>query len=426
MKVAFNPDIFMGKLLTWIVKTDQPFSAVDNAHFEDLVEYLKKDVTVNSRRTIMRRLDELYIQVEENLKKKLQSFKSKYSITCDVWTSKNQLSFFGFTIHYIDDNWVMQQHLIAFKYLEDEHDGLSLSKAMLGVLENLGVLDRLLGVTVDNAANNSTMLAAVETYMLQKHPDAGFSVNWNKVECMAHVLNLGAKEILKRFKQPVEAEYYTAESGCDTMVTSLSRLAFLVRKIRRSPKLRRLMKGICDIKNVEYLVPIIDVSTRWNSTYDMVTRAIDYKEIISDTFYAFKDNSLISLLLNEAEWKSLDQLIEVLRPLKEATLLTSQNSESLCVFNVLPLYYYCTETLAESLTKFSPEDDIYIGIEAAIEKLNYYYDNVSPLVGIAMILEPTLKKQYLSNCLCWKEEWVDAVLEQFNQAFSYYKGVVKE
>jgi hypothetical protein len=53
-------------------------------------------------------------------------FKSKLSVTCDVWTSKNQLSFFGFTIHYIDDDWQMQQELLAFKYLRGEHEGQKL------------------------------------------------------------------------------------------------------------------------------------------------------------------------------------------------------------------------------------------------------------------------------------------------------------
>ena len=47
----------------------------------------------------MRRLEELYNQKKHEMKERLNGFKSKYSITCDVWTSKNQLSFFGFTIH---------------------------------------------------------------------------------------------------------------------------------------------------------------------------------------------------------------------------------------------------------------------------------------------------------------------------------------
>jgi len=53
MKQSYDPDVFMGKLLKWIVKTDQPFSSVDNENFEDMMEYFKKDVIMNSRRTIM-------------------------------------------------------------------------------------------------------------------------------------------------------------------------------------------------------------------------------------------------------------------------------------------------------------------------------------------------------------------------------------
>ena len=42
MSEPFNSDVFMGKLIKWIVKTDQPFSTVDNEHFGDLLDYLKK------------------------------------------------------------------------------------------------------------------------------------------------------------------------------------------------------------------------------------------------------------------------------------------------------------------------------------------------------------------------------------------------
>jgi hypothetical protein len=108
----------MGKLLKWFVKIDQSFWTVDNVHFEELLDHLRKDVTVNSRRTIMQRLDEMYKQIMEELMAGLNSFKSKYSITCDVWTLKNQWSFYWFTIHYINDNWVMQEGSIPMKYLE--------------------------------------------------------------------------------------------------------------------------------------------------------------------------------------------------------------------------------------------------------------------------------------------------------------------
>jgi hypothetical protein len=359
MKLPFNENIALGKLLKLIVKTDLPFSIVDNEHFQDYVEYLKKDITINSRRTIMRRLEEMYNHKKHELKAKLNSFKSKFSITCDVWTSKNQLSFFGFTIHYIDEKWVMQQKLLAFKFLEGEHDGKSLADAFIKTIEEYEIADRLLGVTADNASNNSTMMANLEEYYKKEHPDAGFSVLWNQVECMAHVLNLAAQQILKEFKQPVDMETYEPGShSSDNMVTAVSRISFLCRKIRLAPKLRRLMRKICNQKDITYLVPMIDVVTRWNSTYDMLVRAIKQKDVIHLTFFEHKDKSLLDLCLTDDDWLCVEQLTEVLKPLKEATLLASLNGESLMVTNVIPVYHFCSEMLEESMVKFDNEDDI--------------------------------------------------------------------
>lgn len=95
VKQRFDADIFMGKLLTWIIKTDQSFSTVDNEYFQSMLDYIHKDINIDSRRTIMRRLEELYNQRKDELKSKIKATTSKYSITCDVWTSKNQLLFFG-------------------------------------------------------------------------------------------------------------------------------------------------------------------------------------------------------------------------------------------------------------------------------------------------------------------------------------------
>lgn len=126
----------------------------------------------------------------------------------------------------------MKEELLAFKYLEGEHHGKSLSVAFIDVLEDFGIADRLLAVTADNASNNSTMLSNMEAYYDEHYPEAGFSVAWNQVECMAHVLNLGAQQILKDFKQPVDKDTYEAGSdSSDDVVTAVSRLSFLCRKI---------------------------------------------------------------------------------------------------------------------------------------------------------------------------------------------------
>ena len=65
------------------------------------------------------------------------------------------------------------------------------------------------------------------------------------------------------------------------------------------------------------------------------------------------------------------------------------------------------------MKKFDVSDDIYIGIHAVIEKLEHYYDKLSPVVGIAVILDPRMKKKFLVDCLKWEDEWVETIEKQF-------------
>ncbi len=101
----------------------------------------------------------------------------------------------------------------------------------------------------------------------------------------------------------------------------------------------------------------------------LIVRAFKYKEVISETFYRSQDNSTIRLLLSSSDWNCIAKLIDVLEPLKEATLMVSKGSDALIISNVIPIYHGCTELLKESLRKFQEDDDIYLSIEAAIEKL---------------------------------------------------------
>jgi hypothetical protein len=266
----------------------------------------------------------------------------------------------------------------------------------------------------------------MEEYYSEKYPEAGFSVAWNQVECMAHVLNLGAQQILKQFKQPIEKE--NCEPGSDSsdnMVTAVSRISFLCRKIRLSPKLRRLLEKVSSEKEEKYLLPIIDVVTRWNSTYDMLVRTTEIKDAMSDTFYRHKVQNLISLVLTEEDWNYVSQLIEALTPLKETALLASQNGESLMVTNVIPIFNFCSDMLGESLKRFKDSDDIYIVIESAIEKLNHYYDKLFPMVGMAPLLNPSSKKQMLTDSLQWAREWVDSDMDHFMSSFDHGKRKLK-
>jgi hypothetical protein len=52
-----------------------------------------------------------------------------------------------------------------------------------------------------NASNNLTMMAHIPSYYDANYLEAGFTVAWNQVECMAHVLNLGSQRIQTACRQ---------------------------------------------------------------------------------------------------------------------------------------------------------------------------------------------------------------------------------
>lgn len=187
----FNEYIFTSLLLKWTVRSNQSFSNIDNKDFHNILQYLKKDLSIISRPTLMRRLKDRYELEQNNLKDLFRTLKSKFSITCDIWSSLNQLSFFGVTVHYVDANWEFRESLLAFKFLDGDHDGLSLSLYIQEVLVFYGIADRLLGITADNATNNSTMMMHLQAWYSLHHPENNFSVEWNQVQCVAHVMNLG-------------------------------------------------------------------------------------------------------------------------------------------------------------------------------------------------------------------------------------------
>ena len=53
----------------------------------------------------------------------------------------------------------------------------------------------------------------------------------------------------------------------------------LISKIRHSPQRQEKLSSKCEYHGINDLKPILDVPTRWNSTFDMINRALLLKEV---------------------------------------------------------------------------------------------------------------------------------------------------
>lgn len=63
---------------------------------------------------------------------------------------------------------------------------------------------------------------------------------------------------------------------------------------------------------MEVLLIPRDVTTRWNSTYDMLKFILEHRKAI-DKFTADKDNDLRPFELSREEWKVIKQLCDILQ-----------------------------------------------------------------------------------------------------------------
>ena len=66
-----------------------------------------------------------------------------------------------------------------------------------------------------------------------------------------------------------------------------------------------------------------DVRTRWNSTYDMVAFAYDYKDAVNE-ITSIRELKLRKYKIDEDEWEILQQLCDILKVFKWSFTLRRQ------------------------------------------------------------------------------------------------------
>jgi len=108
----------------------------------------------------------------------------------------------------------------------------------------------------------------------------------------------------------------------DAEQSVLEKLRKCINAIRSSPQRRDVFKKQCDVVKCKFNLPILDISVRWNSTFDMVERALEIRAGLQATLQAKED--LKEYLLSDDEWDSLRVLRDFLKPIKEATLMISK------------------------------------------------------------------------------------------------------
>jgi hypothetical protein len=174
------------------------------------------------------------------------------------------------------------------------------------------------------------------------------------VRCFAHCLNLAAGDALQCIK-----------SGIDT-----SRA--LIKTIKYRRELVRVMEKECLPKNTPeneppliFKKPHLNVATRWNSTFEMLQYALEYRRILERCLYLilqYKGKEKVTILrngteqpfeaLHDADWRMFSDFCSFLREFNDATerCCADKNTTLQIIvpwFNIL--LDHCDSTMNESL-----------------------------------------------------------------------------
>ncbi len=185
--------------MKWIVSTSEPFSVVEEEEFVQLIKTLNPAAELLSDQTIKSDVMELYLQKIDGIKKILKDVPGKLSITMDIWTSKNMLSFLVIRAHWITIDWKMKSSLLDFSPIDGEHTGANQGRILLNCLKRFDIpVSKVKAYTMDNATPNDTFIECMEKYGLRV--EIKISSAENQVRCLAHILNLAVQDVLASVK----------------------------------------------------------------------------------------------------------------------------------------------------------------------------------------------------------------------------------
>ncbi|KAG6657286.1 hypothetical protein CIPAW_04G079600 [Carya illinoinensis] len=215
----------------------------------------------------------------ENEKAKLRTLLkhvNKVHITTDMWTSCQKLSYMVVTVHFIDADWHFQRRVLNFCNVPPPHNGFLIADALEKRFQTWGIENKISSITIDNANSNDVVIRILkDDFRLKRKLTVGGKLF--HVRCCAHITNLLVQYGLGKIRDIVDC----VRDDIKYLVLQLS-----------SKKL------------------ILDVPTRWNSTYLMLDAAIQFKEVFPRyviNIVSGSDYPTTNLFLSEV-WRMKDIL----------------------------------------------------------------------------------------------------------------------
>ncbi|XP_022845309.1 zinc finger BED domain-containing protein RICESLEEPER 2-like [Olea europaea var. sylvestris] len=390
--MIFNKENCRKAFVKMIIIDELAFFFVEGVGFKEFVHQLCPRFEVPCRKTIARDVLHLYHETKESLRIKFINDRQRISLTTDCWTSIQNINYMVVTTHFIDRSWKLHKRILTFSVVPN-HKGETIGKLIENCLLDWGI-ERVGTITVDNAGTNDAAIIYVKNKLKNWKPDDTMILggSYLHVRCSAHIVNLIVKEGLKEFNPSIES------------------IRNAVKYFRSS--LSRLMKFKCCIEREKIAckkLHVLDVSTRWNSTFLMLDSALNFEKAF---FRMEEEDGFYYKYFDENEggkekegpptsydWEKARKFAKFLRTFYDVTL---KFSASLNVTSNIYFQEVCK--IEQILKKIGDEQDYLLSSIANNMKIKFdkYWGNVdkmNKILIVAVVLDPRYKLEFVVHCI---------------------------
>ncbi|KAM5572879.1 zinc finger BED domain-containing protein RICESLEEPER 2-like [Rosa sericea] len=254
---AFSQDACVRACVEMIVIDELPFSHPEKEGFQRFCKVACPRFKTPSRRLVVTTFWKLYDVEKKKLRQELASH--CVNLTTDTWTSVQNINYMVVTAHFIDGGWSLHKRILNFCVIPN-HQGNTIGRLLETCLLEWGI-ERVLTISVDNASANKVAIDYIRKKMLTWKKQPVLGGKWLHVRCLAHILNLIVK------------------SGLRMMDKSVASIRNAVRYVRSSSARLDVFKRSVAIEQLDCKkVCILDVPTRWNSTFLMLDVALELRK----------------------------------------------------------------------------------------------------------------------------------------------------
>ena len=165
-------------LVNWIIFDSCPLNIVQSESFHKFIKELDPAFTIPDTRLIKQTIQNAYNNTFPLIQEFVENNSISVNLTTDMWTGRNRQGFLGVTCSFLDKSFIIHEVILTIEYLRYPHTAQNISDALLVILDEWGLREKVHIITTDNGANMKKAIIEMN--------EVASNIKWQP--CVAHTL----------------------------------------------------------------------------------------------------------------------------------------------------------------------------------------------------------------------------------------------